>query len=100
MTKRVIRVVAERIGVAPTIPQPVDQYTDPSGAVAVLLENNLIPSAPIRSPDNKQLYRVAGEITYALLRAITAQSTISLGFNSWESQTPTYKMIFPEQAEN
>jgi hypothetical protein len=99
MTKRVIRVVAERIGVIPTLPQPVDTYTDPSGATAVLLENNLVPSAPIRSPDNKQVFRIAGEITYALLRAPAAGATLSLGFNSWEAQTPTYKMIFPQQAE-
>ena len=98
-TKRVIRVSAERIGVLPTLPQPVDSYTDPSGATAVLLENNLVASAPVRSPDNKQVFRVAGEIVYGLLKPISAGSTLSLGFNSWESQTPTYKMIFPEAPE-
>jgi hypothetical protein len=98
-TKRVIRVIAERIGVMPTLPAPADSYNDPSGAGAVLLENNLVATCPPRSCDNKQVFRIQGELTYGLLKAITNASQLSLGFNSWETNTPTYKMIFPEQAE-
>jgi hypothetical protein len=99
MTKRTLRVMAERIGAMPTLPQPVDQFTDENGIACVLLHNGLVGSAPIRSPDNKQVYRVAGEIQYAMLKPITPSSQLRLGFNSWETGSPTYKMIFPEQAE-
>jgi hypothetical protein len=96
MTKRVIRVLAERIGVMPTLPAPTDSFPDENGIENVLLENNLVATCPPLSPDAKQVYRVTGEITYALLQAITNTSQLRLGYNAWENQTPIYKQIFPE----
>lgn len=98
MTKRVIRVVAERIGIMPSLPAPTDTFSDENGIANVLLENNLVATCPPRSPDAKQVYRVTGEITYALLQAVTNASQLRLGYNAWENQQPVYKQVFPEMA--
>lgn len=96
VTQRVIRVVAERIGQLPALPNPVDNYTDENGNVCVLLENKLVGKSPPRSPDTKQIYRVAGELVYAVTGPINASSQLRLGSNAWETQQPLYKQVFPE----
>ena len=96
LTQRTIRVVAERISQLPTLPTPVDNYTDENGNLCVLLENKLVAKSPNRAPDAKQIYRLAGELVYGVTGPINANSTLRLGANSWENQQPLYKQVFDE----
>jgi hypothetical protein len=97
LVKRTIRYMVERIGVEPVVPEPTDSFQDENGITCVLIDNLITSSSPVYGPDDKIIYQVGGEITYALTGKLQLTSQLRMGFNSWEEGRPLYKKVFPTQ---
>jgi hypothetical protein len=85
---RVIRIVAQRVGKQPKLPNPAKTYAFGQGT-AHLLRRVVTPKVPDRTADGKELHTVLAEFTYALTVPPPPNQVLPVGVNPWEDSAFT-----------
>jgi hypothetical protein len=104
LSRRTIRVSAERLDEQPAILNPPDTFSDTNGITYTLLDSKLLFATGERTADDKRTYRAAYEYQFAMSRAITAVSgslstlALRVGANPWET-TDAYAVLFGALSE-
>jgi len=83
VSRRRVRIEAERVGTWPKLPQPIEEYTDGESSdpiTVTLLSKHESPVATSMAPDGATpVYRISAEYVYALSRQPTNSETTRVG---------------------
>jgi len=89
ITKRVYKVIAERVGEWPDVAGPVESRTDPNGITERLLDDTIHLSDPELASDGRSLlYHIELAYTYGLSRTPTLAETLKSGTSPMLSRKP------------
>ena len=98
-TRRVVRILAERVGKWPEMPNPESMegglatVVDPDVALPAipqkLLRSKLLGGTRIRSCNGEEIYRARFEAVFALLRSPTPTELLKIGQNKWSADPAT-----------
>lgn len=93
VSKRIVRVRAERVGDWPLMPTPVNYqlyaYQVGSGNVAagraIVNDVKFLPGTTDLTPTGQKIYRAAVDIEYLLTRQVDASQPLRVGGNPWDT---------------
>lgn len=99
LTKRRIRLKAERLGQWPDMPQLSDGYTDSNGISYAILDVIDISLEPDYSVDAKKIYTTEREYVFALSRAPNSTDSVAIGVNPFDNSPLVVRAYDPGYAE-
>lgn len=98
ITKRTVRVAAERLGEWPSVPEAKDMTV--GNLSARLLHHTSIPKAPKIGADGKTvLYSIDAEYVYSMNRAPQASEALVVAALPWDNRSLTDNVLPPDVAK-